>query len=146
METFANNNNNNVIFYDYPFYKKVNKNGSIADMTNSDALAQAVKIWLVSKRNEKIRSVGGGIMYQYLGKMMDENRATDIRNRIIQGLSEEFEPPLTPVQVDVIPNYEKERWEIGIIAYNANLSVGVNTKVVIMNSIWKFSKMYCFYF
>lgn len=135
METFANNNNNNVIFYDYPFYKKVNKNGSIADMTNSDALAQAVKIWLVSKRNEKIRSVGGGIMYQYLGKMMDENRATDIRNRIIQGLSEEFEPPLTPVQVDVIPNYEKERWEIGIIAYNANLSVGVNTKVVIMNSI-----------
>lgn len=135
METFANNNNNNVIFYDYPFYKKVNKNGSITDMTNSDALAQAVKIWLVSKRNEKIRSVGGGIMYQYLGKMMDENRATDIRNRIIQGLSEEFEPPLTPVQVDVIPNYEKERWEIGIIAYNANLSVGVNTKVVIMNSI-----------
>ena len=135
METFANNNNNNVIFYDYPSYKKVNKNGSIADMTNSDALAQAVKIWLVSKRNEKIRSVGGGIMYQYLGKMMDENRATDIRNLIIQGLSEEFEPPLTPVQVDVIPNYEKERWEIGIIAYNANLSVGVNTKVVIMNSI-----------
>ena len=135
METFANNNNNNIIFYDYPFYKKVNKNGSIADMTNSDALAQAVKIWLVSKRNEKIRSAGGGIMYQYLGKMMDENRATDIRNRIIQGLSEEFEPPLTPVQVDVIPNYEKERWEIGIIAYNANLSVGVNTKVVIMNSI-----------
>ncbi len=135
METFANNNNNNVIFYDYPFYKKVNKNGSIADMTNSDALAQAVKIWLVSKRNEKIRSVGGGIMYQYLGKMMDENRATDIRNRIIQGLSEEFEPPLTPVQVDVIPNYEKERWEIGIVAYNADLAVGVNTKVVIINSI-----------
>ncbi len=135
METFANNNNNHVIFYDYPFYKKVNKNGSIADMTNSDALAQAVKIWLVSKRNEKIRSVGGGIMYQYLGKMMDENRATDIRNRIIQGLSEEFEPPLTPVQVDVIPNYEKERWEIGIVAYNADLAVGVNTKVVIINSI-----------
>lgn len=135
METFANNNNNNVIFYDYPFYKKVNKNGSIADMTNSDALAQAVKIWLVSKRNEKIRSVGGGIMYQYLGKIMDENRATDIRNRIIQGLSEEFEPPLTPVQVDVIPNYEKERWEIGIVAYNADLAVGVNTKVVIINSI-----------
>lgn len=135
METFANNNNNNVIFYDYPFYKKVNKNGSIADMTNSDALAQAVKIWLVSKRNEKIRSVGGGIMYQYLGKIMDENRATDIRNRIIQGLTEEFEPPLTPVQVDVIPNYEKERWEIGIVAYNADLAVGVNTKVVIINSI-----------
>ena len=135
MEVLASSDNNHIVYYDFPFYKKVNKNGSIADMTNSDALAQAVKIWLVSKRNEKIRSVGGGIMYQYLGKMMDENRATDIRNRIIQGLSEEFEPPLTPVQVDVIPNYEKERWEIGIVAYNADLAVGVNTKVVIINSI-----------
>ena len=135
MEAFANINNNHMIFYDYPFYKKINKNGSIADMTNSDALAQAVKIWLVSKRNEKIRSRGGGIMYPHLGKMMDENRATDIRNQILQGLSKEFNPPLIPIQVDVIPNYDKERWEIGIVAYNADLSVGVNTKVFVINSI-----------
>jgi hypothetical protein len=104
-------------------------------MINSDALAQAVKIWLVSKRNEKIRSRSGGIMYPYLGKMMDETRASDIRNRIIQGLKEEFNPPLVPVQVDVVPNYDKERWEIGIVAYNADLAVGVNTKVVVANSI-----------
>lgn len=135
MEAFASTDNNHVLFYDYPFYKKVNKNGSIDDMTNSDALAQAVKIWLVSKRNEKIRSRSGGIMYAYLGKMMDENRASDIRNRIIQGLKEEFTPPLVPVQVEVIPNYDKERWEIGIVAYNADLAIGVNTRVVITNSL-----------
>lgn len=135
MEAFASKDNNHIVFYDYPFYKKINKNGSISDMTNSDALAQAVKIWLVSKKNEKIRSRSGGIMYQHLGKMMDENRATDIRNAIIQGLSEEFTPPLVPVQIDVIPNYEKERWEIGIVAYNPDLSIGVNTKVVVINSI-----------
>ena len=135
METFASTDNNHILFYDYPFYKKVNKDGSIADMNNSDALAQAVKIWLVSKRNEKIRSRSGGIIYPYLGKMMDENRTSDIRNRIIQGLKEEFTPPLVPVQVDVVPNYDKERWEIGIVAYNADLAVGVNTRVVITNSI-----------
>lgn len=135
METFANNDNNHVVFYDYPFYKKVDKNGSIADMTNSDALAQAVKIWLVSKKNEKIRSRSGGILYPYLGKMMDDNRASSIKNRITQGLREEFVPPLVPVMVNVVPNYEKERWEIGIVAYNADLAVGVNTKVVVTNSI-----------
>lgn len=135
MEAFASIDNNHVLFYDYPFYKKVNKDGSIADMNNSDALAQAVKIWLVSKRNEKIRSRSGGIIYPYLGKMMDESRANDIRNRIIQGLKEEFTPPLVPVQVEVIPNYDKERWEIGIVAYNADLAIGVNTKVVITNII-----------
>lgn len=135
MEAFASTDNKHILFYDYPFYKKVNKDGSIADMNNSDALAQAVKIWLVSKRNEKIRSRSGGIIYPYLGKMMDESRANDIRNRIIQGLKEEFTPPLVPVQVEVIPNYDKERWEIGIVAYNADLAIGVNTKVVITNTI-----------
>ncbi len=135
MEVLASSDNNHIVYYDFPFYKKVNKNGSIADMTNSDALAQAVKIWLVSKRNEKIRSQSGGIIYQYLGKMMDEDRASDIKNRITQGLKEEFNPPLIPVQIDVIPNYEKERWEIGIVAYNADLAIGVNTKVIITNNI-----------
>lgn len=135
MEAFASTDNNHILFYDYPFYKKVNKDGSIADMNNSNALAQAVKIWLVSKRNEKIRSRSGGIIYPYLGKMMDESRANDIKNRIIQGLKEEFTPPLVPVQVEVIPNYNKERWEIGIVAYNSDLAIGVNTKVVITNII-----------
>jgi hypothetical protein len=135
METFASTDNNHIVFYDLPFYKKLNKDGSIADMTNSDALAQAVKIWLVSKRNEKVRSRSGGLMYPYLGKIMDETRASDIKNKIAQGLKEEFIPPLVPVLIDVIPNYEKERWEIGIVAYNADLAVGVNTKVFITNSM-----------
>ena len=135
MEVLASSDNNHIVYYDFPFYKKINKNGSLAVMTNSDALAPEVKIWLVSKRNEKIPSHSGGIMYPYIGKMMDENRASDIKNRIIEGLSEDFNPPLTPVQIDVVPNYEKERWEIGIVAYNADLAVGVNTKVVVTNSI-----------
>jgi hypothetical protein len=135
MEVLAGNDNNHVVFYDMPFYKKVKKNGAIDDMTNSDALAQAVKIWLVSKRNEKIRSRSGGILYHYLGKMMDETRASDMKNAIIEGLKYDFNPSLVPVQVDVVPNYEKERWEIGIVAYNADLAVGVNTRVVIANSV-----------
>jgi len=135
METFASTDNNHILYYDYPFYKKLNKNGSIADVTNSDALAQAVKIWLVSKKNEKIRSNSGGIMYPYLGKMMDDDKAKEIKSRINQGLSEEFNPPLTVIQLDVNPNYEKERWEISIVAYNADLAIGVNTKVIITNSI-----------
>ena len=135
METFASNDNNHVLYYDFPFYKKINKNGSVVELYNSDALSQAVKIWLASKKNEKVRSLGGGIIYQHLGKIMDESRANDIRNRIIQGLKEEFTPPLVPVQVEVIPNYDKERWEIGIVAYNADLAIGVNTKVVITNTI-----------
>ena len=56
-----------------------------------------------------------------------------IKNSIIQGLQEDFNPPLVPVEVSVIANYDKQRWEIGIVAYNADLAVGVNTNVTITN-------------
>lgn len=133
METFASNENNHVLYYDFPFYKKVDKNGAIIDLKNSDALSQAVKIWLVSKPNEKIRSRGGGILYRYLGKIMDDDKAKDIQNAIAQGLEKEFVPSLTVVQVTVVPNYDKQRWEIGIVAYNETLAIGVNTKVIVSN-------------
>lgn len=135
MEAFASNDNNNILYYDFPFYKKTNANGSMVKLTDSDALAQAVKIWLVSKNNERIRSLGGGIIYRHLGKMMDDDRADLIKNDIIQGLQEDFYPPLNTVEVNVIPNYEKQRWEITIVAYNADLSIGVNTKVTVTNVV-----------
>ena len=136
MEAFASNENKHILYTDYPFYKKVNKNGSMVELTNSDALAQAVKIWLVSKKNEKIRSRSGGIIYQFLGKMMDESQADNIKRSIIQGLSEDFNPSLTPIEITVNPDYEKQRWEIGIVAYNSDLAIGVNTKVTITNNIF----------
>lgn len=135
METFASNDNKEYLYYDFPFYKKTNSNGSMVEYTNSDALAQAVKIWLVSKRNEKIRSLGGGILYPHLGKVMDDDRASLIRDSIINGLKKDFTPPLTVVSVDVIPNYEKEMWEIGIVAFNADLQIGVNTKTYVTNAL-----------
>lgn len=133
MEAFANSQNNNILYYDFPFYKKIYKNGALIELTNSDALSQAVKIWLVSKRNERIRSLSGGVLYPHLGKVMDDERASLIKNNIVQGLKEDFTPPLTVVEVTVIPDYEKERWEIGIVAYNADLAIGINTKAIVTN-------------
>ena len=136
MEAFASNENKNILYTDFPFYKKITKNGSMEELYNSDALAQAVKIWLVSKKNEKIRSRSGGILYQFLGKMMAGDQKDAIKRSIIQGLSEDFNPPLTPVEITVNPDYEKQRWEIGIVAYNSDLAVGVNTKVIVTNNLF----------
>lgn len=135
METFANSENNNVVYYDYNYYKKTNLNGSLVDLENSDALSQAVKMWLASKKNERIRSLGGGIMYRHLGKMMDEERASQIKFDIMQGLQKDFNPPMTPVMVDVQGDYENQKWIISIVAYNSDLQVGVNTKVSFTNII-----------
>lgn len=134
METFASVDNKNIKVYDYPFYKKLNGNGSISDLENSDALTQAVKVWLVSKTNEKVRSRSGGIIYPYLGKLMDEEQKNKMRMAIVQGLQYDFNPPLVPVQVEVNADYEKERWEVSIVAFNSELALGVNTKVTILNT------------
>ena len=136
METFASNDNKHILYTDSPFYKKVNKNGSMSELNNSDALAQAVKIWLVSKKNEKIRSRSGGVIYPFLGKIMDETQKDNIKRSIIQGLSEDFNPPLTPIEVTVNPDYEKQRWEISIVAFNIYLCIVVNTKVVVTNNLY----------
>ena len=135
MKTFASVDNTELMYYDFPFYKKTNSNGSIVELTNSDALSQAIKIWLASKKNEKIRSLGGGVLYQHLGKMMDDDRADNIKNSIINGLKNDFKPTMTPVQVEVVPDYDRERWKITIVAYNADLQVGVNTTTVISNVV-----------
>jgi hypothetical protein len=133
METFASNENKNILYYDYPFYKKTDKFGGMIDLENSDALAQAVKIWLVCKPNEKIRTLGGGILSKYIGKMMDDEQASRLRNDIIQGLQYEFVPKLTPILVEVNPNYEKERWEVNLVAVSEKLGVGINTNLVVSN-------------
>ena len=135
MKTFATVDNNESQYFDFPFYKKVTNNGALLDLYNSDALSQAVKIWLASKKNEKVRSRGGGIIAQHIGKMMDDERADMIKQAIIRGLKTEFTPSLIPVKVDVIGDYDNERWIVEIVAYNADLQVGVNTKVTISNIV-----------
>lgn len=135
MEAFVNSDNKNILYFDYSFYKKIKNDGSLYDFENSEALSQAIKMWLASKKNEKIRSVGGGIIYPYLGKIMDFEVASKMQFDIIQGLKYDFSPSLTPVEVTVVPNNDRERWEIGIVAYNSVLGVGVNTNVVISNKV-----------
>jgi hypothetical protein len=133
METFANSENEYVYYEDYPFYKKVDNNGSLVKFVNSDALTQAVKLWLVSKPNDIIRSSSEGVMYRHLGKMMDKDRVELIKASIIQGLKNDFTPPMTVLDLSVVPDYEKERWIIGIVAYNEMYAMGINTQVVILN-------------
>ena len=65
---------------------------------------------------------------------MDDEQANKIRNTITRGLQYDFTPPLVPVLITVNPNYQKERWEIGIVAYNSDLAVGVNTAVTVSNT------------
>ena len=122
-----------IVYMDYPIVKETTPQGELKTYENSDALAQAVKIWLVSSQGEKIRSKSGGYLMPFIGKPLDEDNARRISQRLIQGLSEDFNPPITVVDINVYPDTAQMRWVISIKGYNADLNIGVNTVVVVNN-------------
>lgn len=121
------------LYLDYPIMKETKNNGELKTYKNSEALSQAIKIWLSSANGEKIRTRTGGILIPYIGKLLTDENANDMKNAIVFGLQNEFNPPIEVVNITVIPNVNKKRWEIEIIGYNATLAIGVNTRVVISN-------------
>ena len=54
---------------------------------------------------------------------------------IIDGLKNDFTPPMEVVSCNVIPNPEKEMWEIELVAFNSDLQIGVNTKTFFTNTL-----------
>ena len=126
-------NNKERVFVDFPIQKKVTSKGQLKQFTNSDALMQAVKIWLACQKGEKIRTRSAGIVQPYIAKTLDEDNASELKRAIQYDLENFFDPNLTIVYLDVKPNIEKSRWEISLIAYNEELSIGINDKVMLAN-------------
>lgn len=122
-----------IVYADYPMVKETNKQGGIKMYYNSDALAQAIKIWMVSSKGEKIRTTGGGYLMPFIGKTLDWEHAQQIAQRLITGLAEDFQPPITVTDIQVVPDTDNFRWIVSVKGYNADLNVGVNTLVVVSN-------------
>lgn len=123
-----------IIYKDFPIAREVTSQGEMKTYTNSDALSNAIKIWLVSAKGEKIRATSGGYLLPYIGKPLDDDYARRIASRIVQGLREDFSPPIVVMDIKVIPDTYNRRWLIGIKGYNADLDIGVNTTIVVDNS------------
>jgi len=123
-----------VIYVDEPFIKQVDGQGNIIQLKNSDALAQAFKLWVTSSYGEKVRSNTGGPLVPHLGKAMTTDRANKIKNSILKGLTTDFSPPMTITNINIIPDNNKNRWIIQVEGYSQSLEVGLNTHLIVNNS------------
>jgi hypothetical protein len=130
-ELEANNKNLNILFTDFSLKKKVDVAGNLIKFENSDALSQAFKIWLISKKNEKIRTQMGGYLYPFLAKPMNNESANQIIINILKGIEKEFTPKLTIQDFQVIPDYINKRWVITITAYSSELNIGINDYTIV---------------
>ena len=124
-----------IIYLDYPIVKEVTSRGEIKTYQNSDALAQALKVWLVMAKGEKVRSNAGGYLIPFIGKPLDNEHAQMMASRILTGLTEDFRPPITVMDLQVIPDVENLRWVVSVKGYNPDLNIGVNTVVVVNNNL-----------
>lgn len=123
-----------VTYLDFPLTKKLTMGGELKTLENSEALSQAIKIWISTQVGEKIRTHEGGILMPYIGKTLDDENAQKIKNVLQYGLESIFQPNLTVVTLEVVPNHSRNLWEITLIAYNIEMAVGINDKVLISNS------------
>jgi len=133
MENYQSHNNidKSILYKDSPITKKINRNGEIIELINSDAVAQAFKTWIVSGRGEKIRTNSGGWLQLYLGKEVTEDNASQIAKSIALGASTDFYPAMTITDIKVVPDKKKFRYIIKVEGYNASVNVGINTIAVI---------------
>lgn len=118
---------NRVIYKDYSIDADLTSTGALKVLEGRDAITNALKLWISSFRGEVMRDPSkGGYITRWLMKPISESTAIAIKRAILDGLNDEFYPVLIPSVVEVIPNYEREYWEIHIEAYSPEFRESIN--------------------
>ena len=118
---------NRVIYKDYSIDADLTSTGALKVLEGRDAITNALKLWISSFRGEVMRDPSkGGYVTRWLMKPISETTAIAIKRAILDGFNDEFYPILIPSVVEVIPNYEREYWEIHIEAYSPEFRENIN--------------------
>lgn len=116
-----------VIYKDYSIDADLTSTGALKVLEGRDAITNALKLWISSFRGEVMRDPSkGGYVTRWLMKPISETTAIAIKRAILDGFNDEFYPVLIPSVIEVIPNYEREYWEIHIEAYSPEFRENIN--------------------
>lgn len=102
---------------------------------NNDALDNALRMWISSSKSEYLRRSGGNWLLQHIGKPMNDARVQEIKRSIQTGLTTDFRPTLTILDLQIVPDYVKRRYVITLVAYSEALRVGINQTYLVSNEI-----------
>lgn len=120
-------NKNITVYADYSLYADVDDLGNLKVLTGSEAIENALKIWLASFPGESMRNPSkGGYISRWLFKPMSESTAQLIKEAIVESLEEDFYPSLSLQTLTVIPDYDKSQWQITLNAYCPVLKLSIN--------------------
>lgn len=118
---------NQTLYKDYSIDAELETTGALKILVGKEAITNALRQWISSFRGEIIRDPNrGGYITRWLMKPLSEDTALAIKRAILDGFVDEFYPVLIPSLIEVIPNYEREYWEIHIEAYSPEFRENIN--------------------
>jgi hypothetical protein len=98
--------------------------GNYETIYNEDALANAFRIWLLSRPGDNLRNMRG-FNHRFIGKPLSVETASVISYELRQRTEDDFSPALTVISVDVIPNYEKRQFDISLLAISSEVQLAM---------------------
>ena len=108
----------------------VTPQGNIPVLTDQEALVNAINLWISSFKGERLyRPKEGGIIAGNLLKPMSEERAQDIKDELIDGLSYQFNPAIAVSECKVTPDFERNTYWIEITGFCPSLRVSIYDKI-----------------
>lgn len=118
---------NQTLYKDYSIDAELETTGALKILEGREAITNALRQWISSFKGEIIRDPDrGGYITRWLMKPLSEDTALAIKRAILDGFVDEFYPVLIPNLIEVIPNYEREYWEIHIEAYSPEFRESIN--------------------
>jgi hypothetical protein len=113
--------NNNIdkhkVVFDLDMYGRKDSQGQIRVNYDIEVIKQSLTKWVISPRLSKMRSLSGGYILASLGKSLNNENAENIFKSIQDGLQFDFFPPITPLKLNVIPDYDNRKWIISLTGY-----------------------------
>jgi hypothetical protein len=92
--------------------------GNIPVLTDQDALVNCINLWICSFRGERLYMPrAGGIIADALLKPISDDRASQMRDDLIDGLAYQFTPHVVIDMCNVVPDYERGCYNIEIRGY-----------------------------
>ena len=103
------------IIHDIDLFGRTDKKGNPIVHYDADAVANALSLWLTSKKGDFIREPDlGGVLDRVLFKQMTESKRELLIFHIRNALTMYFDPPINLLALDVEPDYENRLWKITV--------------------------------
>ena len=116
--------NNTKVIYDVDFQGRITADGALTEFWEKDALNASLKLWIASSAGDIVRNPDrGDYLSQFLMKPMSEVDVGLLVKAVQDGISQDFEPNLEIVALQVSPDYERRTWKFYMEVYAPLLKI-----------------------